>query len=78
MFASRDGVEEARLEARLARPATLTRSNVIAVISPKGGVGKTTATFLIGNLLASRLKVRAIAIDANPDFGANGFWDRLY
>jgi MinD-like ATPase involved in chromosome partitioning or flagellar assembly len=69
MFASRDASQEVRLEARLAMPPALTRSNVIAVISPKGGVGKTTVTFLIGNLLASRLKVRAIAIDANPDFG---------
>ncbi|HTT27534.1 MAG TPA: MinD/ParA family protein [Solirubrobacteraceae bacterium] len=69
MFSSRDGSQEVRLEARLAMPPALTRSNVIAVISPKGGVGKTTVTFLIGNLLASRLKVRAIAIDANPDFG---------
>ena len=69
MFASRDGSQEVRLEARLAMPAAITRANVIAVISPKGGVGKTTVTFLIGNLLASRLKVRAIAIDANPDFG---------
>lgn len=59
MFASRDGSQEVRLEARLAMPPALTRSNVIAVISPKGGVGKTTVTFLIGNLLASRLKVRS-------------------
>jgi MinD-like ATPase involved in chromosome partitioning or flagellar assembly len=32
-------------------------------------VGKTTSTFLVGNLLASHLKLRAIAVDANPDFG---------
>lgn len=69
MFTSRDALKEARLEAQLAAPAPLTRPNVIAVISPKGGVGKTTVTFLIGNLLASRLKVRALAVDANPDFG---------
>jgi MinD-like ATPase involved in chromosome partitioning or flagellar assembly len=72
IFTSQDASKEARLEARLAMPAPLTRSNLVAVISPKGGVGKTTVTFLIGNLLASRLKVRAIAIDANPDFGTLG------
>lgn len=72
VFTSRDELKEARLEARLAMPVTLTRSNVVAVISPKGGVGKTTVSFLTGNLLASRLKVRAIAIDANPDFGTLG------
>jgi MinD-like ATPase involved in chromosome partitioning or flagellar assembly len=47
----------------------VTRPNTLALISPKGGVGKTTATFLVGNLLASHLNLRAIAIDANPDFG---------
>jgi MinD-like ATPase involved in chromosome partitioning or flagellar assembly len=41
----------------------------VALISPKGGVGKTTATFLVGNLLASHLKLRTVAVDANPDFG---------
>ena len=68
-FASRDHFKEAQLEARLAIPAMLTRTNVIPVISSKGGVGKTAVTFLIGNLLASRLKVRALAVDMNPDFG---------
>jgi MinD-like ATPase involved in chromosome partitioning or flagellar assembly len=42
------------------------------LISPKGGVGKTTSTFIVGNLLASHLKLRAIAVDANPDFGTLG------
>jgi MinD-like ATPase involved in chromosome partitioning or flagellar assembly len=69
MFVSQRALKEARLESQLAVPAALTRTNVVAVISPKGGVGKTTVTFLVGNLLASRLKVRAIAVDANPDFG---------
>jgi len=32
-------------------------------------VGKTTTTFLIGNLLAGRAKARVVAVDANPDFG---------
>jgi MinD-like ATPase involved in chromosome partitioning or flagellar assembly len=41
----------------------------VALISPKGGVGKTTSTFLVGNLLATHLKLRVVAVDANPDFG---------
>jgi hypothetical protein len=45
-------------------------TNTIAAVSPQGGVGKTALTFLIGNLLASHLKLRALAIDANPDHAA--------
>jgi MinD-like ATPase involved in chromosome partitioning or flagellar assembly len=61
--------EEAVLEQRLRSHPGVTRPNSLALISPKGGVGKTTATFLVGNLLASHLKLRVIAVDANPDFG---------
>ena len=50
----------------------MTRPNTVALISPKGGVGKTTSTFLVGNLLATHLKLRVIAVDANPDFGTLG------
>src|SRR3954454_20547102 len=61
--------EEAALERRLRTLPGVTRPNTVALISPKGGVGKTTSTFLVGNLLASHLKLRAVAVDANPDFG---------
>jgi MinD-like ATPase involved in chromosome partitioning or flagellar assembly len=61
--------EEAGIEQRLLTHPGVTRPNTLALISPKGGVGKTTATFLVGNLLASHLKLRVIAVDANPDFG---------
>jgi MinD-like ATPase involved in chromosome partitioning or flagellar assembly len=61
--------EEAGLERRLRAQPGVTRPNTIALISPKGGVGKTTCTFLAGNLLAGHLNLRAIAVDANPDFG---------
>jgi MinD-like ATPase involved in chromosome partitioning or flagellar assembly len=61
--------EEAGLERRLRAQPGVTRPNTIALISPKGGVGKTTCTFLAGNLLAGHLNTRAIAVDANPDFG---------
>jgi MinD-like ATPase involved in chromosome partitioning or flagellar assembly len=61
--------EEAELERRIRAQPAVTRPNTIALISPKGGVGKTTSTFVVGNLLASHLKLRAVAVDANPDFG---------
>jgi MinD-like ATPase involved in chromosome partitioning or flagellar assembly len=61
--------EEADLERRLRSLPGVTRPNTVALISPKGGVGKTTSTFVVGNLLAAQLKLRTIAVDANPDFG---------
>lgn len=61
--------EEAALEQRIRGLPGVTRANTIALVSPKGGVGKTTSTFLVGNLLATHLKMRVIAVDANPDFG---------
>jgi MinD-like ATPase involved in chromosome partitioning or flagellar assembly len=61
--------DEAELERRIRTQPGVTRPNTIALISPKGGVGKTTSTFIAGNLLATHLKLRAIAVDANPDFG---------
>lgn len=64
--------EEAELERRLRAQPELTRPNLIAVASPKGGVGKTTVTFLVGNLLASHLKLRTIAVDVSPSFGTLG------
>ncbi|GIH93062.1 AAA family ATPase [Planobispora siamensis] len=44
----------------------------IAVMSLKGGVGKTTTTAALGNTLASLRGDRVIAIDANPDRGTLG------
>ena len=61
--------QEAELERRIRTQPGVTRPNTVALISPKGGVGKTTSTFLVGNLLATHLKLRVIAVDANPDFG---------
>ncbi len=42
------------------------------MISPKGGVGKTTSTFVLGNAVCSQVRLRAIVVDANPDFGTLG------
>jgi MinD-like ATPase involved in chromosome partitioning or flagellar assembly len=41
----------------------------IAVLSIKGGVGKTTTTFGLGSALAMVRHDRVIAVDANPDRG---------
>src|SRR4051812_39004678 len=61
--------KEAELDWRLRTLPGVTRANTVALISPKGGVGKTTSTFLVGNLLASHVRLRVVAVDANPDFG---------
>jgi MinD-like ATPase involved in chromosome partitioning or flagellar assembly len=73
LLVSRGERYEAELEGSLRVVPGVTRPNVVALISPKGGVGKTTSTFLVGNLLASHLKLRVIAVDANPDFGTLGW-----
>ncbi|HXW44074.1 MAG TPA: MinD/ParA family protein [Streptosporangiaceae bacterium] len=41
----------------------------VAVMSMKGGVGKTTTTVALGSMLASVRADRVIALDANPDRG---------
>jgi MinD-like ATPase involved in chromosome partitioning or flagellar assembly len=69
LLVSRAEREEAELERRIRTLPGVTRANTVAVISPKGGVGKTTTTFLVGNLLSTHLKLRTVAVDANPDFG---------
>jgi MinD-like ATPase involved in chromosome partitioning or flagellar assembly len=60
-----------QLEALAAGPR-LARCATIAVVSPKGGVGKTTITALLGMLLSSVRPDRVVAIDANPDYGSLG------
>jgi MinD-like ATPase involved in chromosome partitioning or flagellar assembly len=72
LLVSKKEREEAELEHRIRTLPGVTRPNTVALISPKGGVGKTTSTSLVGNLLASHLKLRVIAVDANPDFGTLG------
>ncbi|MCA1679585.1 MAG: MinD/ParA family protein [Actinobacteria bacterium] len=69
LLVSRGEREEAELERLIRSQPAVTRPNTVAVISPKGGVGKTTSAFAIGNLLADRLRLRVVAVDANPDFG---------
>jgi MinD-like ATPase involved in chromosome partitioning or flagellar assembly len=42
----------------------------IAVISRKGGIGKTTTTLMLGHQFASVRGDRVVALDANPDAGS--------
>jgi MinD-like ATPase involved in chromosome partitioning or flagellar assembly len=60
-----------RLDAHVVAPR-LRRCATIAVVSPKGGVGKTLVTAVLGSLLAFLRRDRVIAVDANPDFGSLG------
>ena len=60
-----------RLEQTIAAPRLL-RCVTIAVVSPKGGVGKTTTTALLGSLLAFLRRDRVIAVETNPDWGSLG------
>lgn len=64
---------EAELDRQLAtQQVRLTRANVVAVASPKGGVGKTTCTLLAGDVLCELVRLRCVAVDANPDYGTLG------
>jgi MinD-like ATPase involved in chromosome partitioning or flagellar assembly len=64
--------EEADLERRIRAMPDVTRPNLVAVVSPRGGVGKTTGTLVVGTLLATHLKLRVIAVDAAGAFGTLG------
>jgi MinD-like ATPase involved in chromosome partitioning or flagellar assembly len=50
----------------------LQRCVTIAVVSPKGGVGKSTTTALLGSLLAFVRRDRVVAVDTNNDWGSLG------
>jgi MinD-like ATPase involved in chromosome partitioning or flagellar assembly len=60
-----------QLEARVTGPRLL-RCVTVAVVSPKGGVGKTTVTALLGTLFALLRRDPTVAVDTNPDFGSLG------
>ena len=60
-----------RLEEVIAAPR-LQRCVTIAIVSPKGGVGKTTVTALLGSLLAFLRRDRVVAVETNPDWGSLG------
>jgi MinD-like ATPase involved in chromosome partitioning or flagellar assembly len=60
-----------RLADLIAAPR-LARCVTIAVVSPKGGVGKTTTAALLGTLFAMIRSDRVVAVDSNPDHGTLG------
>jgi MinD-like ATPase involved in chromosome partitioning or flagellar assembly len=60
-----------RLDEQIAAPR-LRRCATVAVVSPKGGVGKTTTAALLGSLLARVRHERIVAVDTNPDYGSLG------
>ncbi len=60
-----------RLDHAIVAPR-LARCVTIAVISPKGGVGKTTITVALATLLAMIRSDRVVAVDSNPDYGTLG------
>ena len=70
LLVSRAEQDEAESERRLLNQPDVTRANVVALMSPSGGVGKTTCAFLVANLLATHLKLRTVAVDADPGFGS--------
>jgi MinD-like ATPase involved in chromosome partitioning or flagellar assembly len=65
---SADSVRRRDLIARVRTPVAGGHHRV-AVMSLKGGVGKTTTTVSLGSMLASLRGDRIIALDANPDRG---------
>lgn len=69
LMVTRAEQDEAQLEQRLLSQRSVSRANAVAVMSPTGGVGKTTCAFMIGNLLAAQLKLRVVVVDGNPAFG---------
>jgi putative peptide zinc metalloprotease protein len=70
----RPGRVELQQRARVATVKTpVAGSRVIATVSTKGGVGKTTTTVNLGHTFASLHGDRVVALDGNPDAGSLGF-----
>ncbi|HTU87986.1 MAG TPA: EsaB/YukD family protein [Solirubrobacteraceae bacterium] len=59
------------LEQAVAAPG-LRRCVTIGVVSPKGGVGKTTVSIMLGELLCSLRSDLVLALDADSDYGSLG------
>jgi len=60
--------EQAEVGARLARPVSVCRQ--IAVVSIRGGAGKTTLAALIAGVIAEHRQDRVLALDADPAMGS--------
>ncbi|MGH3666326.1 MAG: MinD/ParA family ATP-binding protein, partial [Egibacteraceae bacterium] len=68
---SPEELEHLRLIERVRNPVGGCRR--IAVISRKGGVGKTTTTLMLGHTFALHRGDRIVALDGNPDAGSLGY-----
>jgi putative peptide zinc metalloprotease protein len=64
-------IRRTQLLARVKTPVADCRR--IAVISRKGGIGKTTTTLMLGHTFATYRGDRVVALDANPDAGSLGY-----
>ncbi|MEV7187742.1 MinD/ParA family protein [Kitasatospora sp. NPDC093102] len=71
LFGGRAAEQERQEKLKVIRTPVLSCYR-IAVISLKGGVGKTTTTAALGATLATERQDKVIAIDANPDAGTLG------
>jgi putative peptide zinc metalloprotease protein len=65
--------EQARAYLVAAAKTPIQGSRRIAVISRKGGVGKTTTTLMLGHTFATWRGDRVVALDGNPDAGSLGY-----
>jgi MinD-like ATPase involved in chromosome partitioning or flagellar assembly len=62
---------EESLDQRLAAVAgRITRTNVVAVIGPQGGPGKTRVAYALGAAVAWHTRLNVIVVDVDDDYGA--------
>ena len=62
---------ERALDERLGMVAArVSRTNVIAVVGPQGGTGKSRMTFAVGTALAHLAGLNVVAVDIDDDYGA--------
>ena len=59
--------DERRLDRELSRHPAIRRGTVIAVMAPQEGLGRTTVSFLVGEVLATCLGVRALSVALSCD-----------
>lgn len=53
-----------------AAKAPIANCRRVAIVSRKGGIGKTTTTLMLGHTFATHRGDRVVALDANPDAGS--------
>lgn len=58
---------EGRLDRDLSRQPRMERGTVVAVVAPQEGLGRTTLSFLLGEVLATGLGARAVAMALSCD-----------